>query len=253
MKWILGVAVSFLMVLVVGIVFIHRASSPPASMQMRASIPLPISEAPALALAAAADRENEVTSAVTNNARTAEILSQDLATLRKEVARLSEQITAFDLWRRTPSRTATEVSHGREPESAPDPRSEPATRTTVARERQHQMMVVEANFRQEPADSRWAFEAEAAIQEAIANDNMGQNTLLDLECRAQTCRVELAATDPGEFAKAIPLVLLQLAPTLPHSTMHYSTDNAGGNTIIMYLTREAPLPPVRRESEGFFR
>jgi hypothetical protein len=106
------------------------------------------------------------------------------------------------------------------------------------------MEVIETNFRQEPANPLWSFEAEGAVQAVLASDEIVQNTLLDLECRSQTCRVELADDDTGELAKAMPLLLHQLGQTLPSSaTANYVDDGNGGKIMILYLSREANEPP----------
>ena len=85
------------------------------------------------------------------------------------------------------------------------------------------------------------------VQAVLAGDTILQNTLLDLECRSRTCRVELADDNTGELAKGLPVVLLQLAATLPNAKAHANVDGAGGKTLILYLTQETPaLPPPSR-------
>jgi hypothetical protein len=109
------------------------------------------------------------------------------------------------------------------------------------------MAVIEAGFQREPADLRWATETEGVVQAVLAGDTLLQNTLLDLECRSRTCRVELADDNTGELAKGLPGVLLQLAATLPSAKAQVGVDSAGGKTLILYLTQDMPaVPPPRR-------
>ena len=60
--------------------------------------------------------------------------------------------------------------------------------------------------------------------------------------RSQTCRVELADDDTGELTKAMPLLLQQLAQTLPSATSHYVDSSDGGKVMILYLSRAANEP-----------
>jgi hypothetical protein len=85
------------------------------------------------------------------------------------------------------------------------------------------------------------------VQAALASDETVQNTLLGLECRSQTCRVELADDDTGELTKVMPLFLEQLGQTLPSATANYVDDGHGGKIMILYMSREAnaPLRPGR--------
>jgi hypothetical protein len=132
------------------------------------------------------------------------------------------------------------VAPGREEDLANDPRTDPAARAKAERERQEQMAVVEANFQQEPTDQMWSFEAAGAVQEALANDEMGQTALRSIECRSSTCRVEMADDDTGGLAKGLPVFLQQLAETLPGSvTANYVDDGAGGKIMILYMSRDS--------------
>jgi hypothetical protein len=170
---------------------------------------------------------------------------QELAALRAEVTLLRAHVSTVERWIRAQQRTTPGQPPGSTAAPPPEPRTDPATLAALNRERHQQMAVIDAGFRREPADLRWATETEGVVQAAFASDDVIQNTLLDLECRAQTCRVVLADDDTGELAKALPLVLMQLGSTLPHATADTGIDGAGGKTVILYLTQAAPTlsPP----------
>jgi hypothetical protein len=188
------------------------------------------------------DDEAGVSSAVAGSDRPAETQHEEIAALRAEVALLRTEVAAVQRWRRAQQRAATVAAPGREDAPASDPRTDPAARAEAERERQKYVEVVETNFRQEAADPRWSFEAEGSVQAALASDETVQNTLLGLECRSQTCRVELADDDTGELAEAMPLLLQQLGQTFPRATANYSDDGHGGKIMILYMSREANAP-----------
>ena len=250
MKRLVGAAMSMAVVLVVGIALMHRASGPPASPPLRVS---DVPPAPAMETSGpetVASEEPKTTVPVAGNDKPAETSPLEIAALREEVALLRAQVTAFERWRRTQKQIPVGKRPGSEADSAqapqPDP-MDPAVRVAIDRERQQQLAVIEGGFQREPADLRWATETEGVVQAVLASDSILQNTLLDLECRSRTCRVELADDNTGELAKGLPIALLQLAATLPSAKGHAGVDGAGGKTLILYLSQEAPaVPPPGR-------
>jgi hypothetical protein len=217
-----------------------------------ASVPRPAPEVEAPVLSASADEEVEApilhvssdevpktSSAVADSDRMAETQHEEMTALREEVARLRAEVAAMQRWIHVQKRRTTGVVSEKAEAPAKDPRTDRAARAEAERERQQQMEVVEASFRREPADPRWSLEAEGAVQEVLASDEIVQDTLLGLECRSQSCRVELADDDTGELAKVLPLLLQQLAQTLPSATANYVEDGHGGKTVILYMSRES--------------
>jgi hypothetical protein len=252
MKRSFGVVLSLVVALAFGIYLTHRAGNPPAATTMSASVPQPTPGVEAPALSALADEEAEApglrassdealgaSSATAGSDRLAETQREEMTALREEVARLRAEVTAVQRWIHAQRRVATGVEPGKAEDPAKDPRTDLVARAEAERERQKQMEVVETSFRQEPADPRWSFEAEGAIQEALASDEIVQNTLLGLECRSHTCRVELADDDTGELAQVMPLFLEQLAQTLPSVTANYVDDGNRGKIMILYMSRES--------------
>jgi hypothetical protein len=239
MKRSFGVLLSSAVALAFGLYFVHQAGHSPAStpMSARVSQSAPGVEAPGRR--AASD-----TVAGAGSDRRAETQQQEMAALREQVALLRREVSAVQRQIHEQGRAATVVAPGREEDLTKDPRTDPAARAAAERERQEQMAVLEANFRQEPTDRGWAFQAAGAVQEALASDEMGQAALRNIECRSSTCRVELADDDTGELAKGIPMLLQQLDETLPSSvTANYVDDGAGGKTMILYMSRELDEPP----------
>jgi hypothetical protein len=237
-------------VLAVGITLMYRAGGPPASPVIRVNDAPPVLKTEVPDLGTEAVEETSAAAPVAGSDSPAETLRSDIAALREEVTLLRAHITAFEHWRRAQKQTPTGERPSSEADPAKAPRldpTDPAIRAAMDRERQQQMTVIEAGFRREPADPRWATETEEVVQAALARDTFIQNTLLDLECRSQTCRVELADDNTSELMKGIPLVLLHLGSTLPYAKAHAGVDGAGGKTMILYLTQETPaFPPPGR-------
>lgn len=238
-----GVLLGSAVVLAGGMFLTHRAGDPPTADPMNARVPQLAPGATIPDLRASSDEEPGASSAGAGSDQMAQRHQQEMAALSKELAFLRREISAVQRQRHEQRRAATVGAPESAADPAPDPHTAPAARAAAERAWQQRMAMREATFRHEPTDPPWAAEAAGAVQAALASDDRVQNLLLGLDCRSHTCRVELAEDDTGELAKALPLLLLQLAPTLPHGTANYVDASDGGRAMILYLSREAPEPP----------
>jgi hypothetical protein len=243
MKRSLGVVLSFSLALVIGITLTHRAGDSPASEPPSAHVPDSASKAKASVHEAATAKKIEGSPGVAGSNWTKETLQQELTALRAEVALLRGEVSAANRQLHKLGRLAWDMPPRREEDPAQDTRPDPATRADAELEGQSRMEKLEVTFRHEPADFGWSFEAEEAVQEALARDDTVQHRLLGLECRSYTCRMELADDDTGALAHFLPEFLLQLAQTLPSGTAHHVDDGNGGKVMILYLSREVDEPP----------
>jgi hypothetical protein len=227
MKRPLWVVFGIVVVLAFGLCRTYRLGDPaPApSVGTRAFTPIPAAPA-------------ELSAGSAGSKQRGETHQRDLVTLREQVALLREQVSALQQQIHEQERVVTGTASERAAGSVTDPSTNPAAQAQAGRERQEQMAVLEANFRQEPTDREWASGATGAVQRALASDDTIQRALRSLECRAQTCRVEMAEDDTGVLGKGLPLFLLQLGQTLPSGTAIPIDDGAGGTTVILYLSRE---------------
>lgn len=232
MKRSFGVLLSSAVALAFGLYFVHQAGHSPAS------IPLSARVSPAPEAEALGRREASDAAAGAGSDSRAETQQQEMAALREQVVLLRREVSAVQRQIREQERAATAVAPGREEDPANDPRSDPAARAEAERERQEQMAVIEADFRQEPTDPHWSSEAAAAVQEAMAGDEAARTALRNIECRANTCRVEMTDDDTGKLAKSMPLLVQQLAQTLPSVTANQVDDGDGAKTMILYMSRE---------------
>jgi hypothetical protein len=230
MKLSFGVVVSSAVALAFGIAFLYWAGNPPASepVSRRSRQPVPRSEPSAV---------------VARSDKQADMQQQALAALRQDMARLRREFSTLQRQIQEQGQAATAGGPGSEADPASDPRSDPAARAEAERVRQEQMAVIEATFRQEPIDREWSFKATGAVQEVLASADTVRPALRSLECRSQTCRMELAEDDTGELEKSMPRFLLQLGETLPRGTVNYIEDGAGGKTMILYMDRGASESP----------
>jgi hypothetical protein len=164
----------------------------------------------------------------------------EVAALREDVAQLGAEVAALQRWRRSQDRAAREVAGGKD--AAKDAHSDAAARADDER-RQRQMETIEADFRREVPSTDWSVQAVGVVQEALAGNQALQDTLLGIECRAQTCRAELADDGTGDLAKSMPLFLQQLAGTLPSVTANEIESGDGGKRMVLYMGRQVNTRP----------
>jgi len=119
------------------------------------------------------------------------------------------------------------------------------------RQRLQEMDALESQFRQEPADTVWSSRTSSQVDEALAGIAVTPAGVRDLECRARTCRVEIAGNavaaqdddDPASLDKGLPLLAQQLAGSLPSLTAFQVDDGHGGMNTVLYFSRDADEPP----------
>jgi hypothetical protein len=99
------------------------------------------------------------------------------------------------------------------------------------------MADVEADFRNERRDPKWASRMEASIQEAADKNDVLRGTSRSIECVERTCRVEMVVKDSAAFNAELPMFLTQFAESTKGSTMDYVDNGDGNHTAILYMTR----------------
>ena len=242
MKRSVSLVLSSVAVLALGVSLTYRASAPPASDMVSPGLPqsLPRAEGPGVRASSGVEVANS--SVVPPSEKRAETPPKALDALRQEVLLLRREVSAVQRQLQAQTRAATVMAPESEAAPAQEPPTTPAARAEAERQHREQMALVEATFQREPADARWASEAVVAVQTALANDDVAQNLLMDLECRSHTCRLALAEDDTGEMAKFMPLFLQQLAQTLPSVTANHVDTGDGSKMMILYMSRDSHEP-----------
>lgn len=162
----------------------------------------------------------------------ADATDRELSEVRRELALLRAEVSTL---REQRSQQLATPEPGEHP--AHDPRMDPAALAQAEKEDQERLEGSETNFEQEHADPRWSSETATVLQEVVSSDETAQGALRGIECRSNTCRVEMADDNSGKLASFIPLLLLQLAQTLPSVTAHHVDEGDGTKTTVLYMSR----------------
>jgi hypothetical protein len=153
--------------------------------------------------------------------------ASDVAELRVELAQLRRQVRSQDAIQRAPVAPADPKDARRDPEAAAEA------------ERRHDAYLagLDGSFHDEALDHAWSTTAAGAIHDALASDGQLGPLARSVECRSQSCRVELADDGTGTLSKSVPMLALRVGQELP-SMVARRVDGADGRTMVLYLRRE---------------
>ena len=174
-------------------------------------------------------------------------LARETAALRARMARLDAELSALREQvgeDRAPANTDTSAAN---PEPAP---RDPAVIAEQAREWRAHMTEVDANFQREARDPRWASSTASALQSGLHASDTMRDKVRSVECRSQTCRVEITDDGSGAMAKDLPMFVHQLAETLPSMQADQIDDGNGNRTVVLYLSRDDGASAVAAEKPG---
>jgi hypothetical protein len=152
-------------------------------------------------------------------------LRQQVALLRREVADLRGKVSHLP---------GMDDVAARQPDSRTDPVAlEDARQTERLR-----IASTESAFRSEQSDARWSQGATASVQAALAQaDESMRSQVRSVECRSQSCRVELNASPGAAPAQDLPLVIARLGQVLPHVTAGQIDQGDGRKATVLYMSR----------------
>jgi len=152
-------------------------------------------------------------------------LRQEVTLLRREVRDLREQVG------RIPGAREVAVN-------VPDPRTDAVARQEAQQAERLRIATTEAAFQGERGDPRWAQGTTAAIQSALTQvDDAARGQVRSIECRSQSCRVEINAGATDSFTQELPQVIAQLGQSLPHVTAGQIDQGDGRQATVLYLSR----------------
>ena len=160
-------------------------------------------------------------------------LRDQVESLRAELSSLRQQI----------HRQAQPASESSDNRAGADVRVDSLARAEAAREQETRMASVDAAFRQQAADPTWSASTSSAIRTALSSEEVGNIQANNIDCRADSCRVELRDDGSGSLAKSMPILAQQLAGALPSITASNISQANGDSTLVLYLSRQDEQQP----------
>jgi hypothetical protein len=170
---------------------------------------------------------------VPSNSEKADESTQELIVLREQVDLLRAELNSLRQQTLNATNTSSPTSNVNEPG---DSRRDASAMADAEVAHRAQMTVVESGFRNELRNPQWADGTSTQIREALSASQIPQENLRDIDCRSNTCRVEILNKGDDDLMKSLPLVINQLGTTLPSMTADQLDQGNGISTTVLYFS-----------------
>lgn len=115
-----------------------------------------------------------------------------------------------------------------------------AVRAADAERRRAYMAGVAESFAGERVDGAWAGRASVRVNAALNGDEVLKGSAHSVECRSQTCRVEISDDGTASLSRRLPFVALRLADVLPSVATEPADPASGRGGMVLYMSNQPP-------------
>jgi hypothetical protein len=152
-------------------------------------------------------------------------LERSLSALKSQMARRDDG---------TPH--AVPTSDVKEPLSVEEQRAQDA-------ERMHTYMAgVAQSFSEEKVNAGWAASASSRVGTVFEGDEVLKDVARTVECRAQTCRVQIEDDGSGRLSQRMPFIAIGLADVLPTISAERIDRGNGRSAMVLYMSSQRQGP-----------
>ena len=125
-----------------------------------------------------------------------------------------------------------------------DPAAVEAVRAADDARNREYMVGVAQSFANERVDANWAGRASQQVKTTLETDETLRSLARNVECRAQTCRVELQDDGSGKLTARLPLLAMGVADVMPTISAERVDQGNGRSAMVLYLSTQRPAPPT---------
>jgi hypothetical protein len=158
--------------------------------------------------------------------------------LSAEFAQLQQQLAAIQSQLASGIRQPPAVEHaaaGAKPDAV-GPEELQEARAAEAERRREYMTGVEQSFRSEAVDTSWAGYAASKVNATLANDEALRNLPHELECRRETCRLQIEDDGSGKLSGRMPFLAMGVGQILPTISAERIDRGDGRMATVLYLS-----------------
>jgi hypothetical protein len=159
--------------------------------------------------------------------------------LQQSVAALAAQLAAAQKNAESPGRAAATSGEAKPSE----PQSVEAQRAADAERLHDYMLGVAQAFASEKVDAAWSSRASARVGHAFEGDEALRTIAHTVECRQQTCRVQIDDDGSGTLNARMPYLTLGLADVLPQVSAEHIDQPNGRGAMVLYMSSPRSQPP----------
>ena len=114
-----------------------------------------------------------------------------------------------------------------------------AVRAADAERRRTYMAGVAEAFARERVDGAWAGRTSVRVNAALNGDDVLRGFAHSVECRSQSCRVEIADDGAGTLSRRFPFVALSLADVLRALATEPVDPSSGHGGMVIYMSNQS--------------
>jgi hypothetical protein len=130
---------------------------------------------------------------------------------------------------------------GRQHESATPDRleqpSDPAGRAEADRANRQSAQARDAAFRAEPTDARWSGTTAATLRQMLAAPGQAPVAVRAVDCRAKTCRVEIAANGTGDMNELLAGIASRMTDAVGAMVVDPPSQDSPNGATVLYFSR----------------
>jgi len=124
----------------------------------------------------------------------------------------------------------------------PDIENVEAQRTADAERLRTYMQGVSQAFANEKIDAAWSSRASARVASTFEGDEVLRNVARTVECRQQTCRVQIEDDGSGRLNARMPFLTIGLADVLPQVSAEHIDQGNGRGSMVLYMSSQRLMP-----------
>jgi hypothetical protein len=168
----------------------------------------------------------------------------ELAQLAQQIRELQRELQAVRSQSAQQGRPASEPAPSGDAPQSPSQASDLETARAVAAEQfQGHLDRVAQAFADEKVDRTWANYASSRVSAALNGHVALRSVAHDLQCRSQTCRVEVEDDGTGTVSNHISALVLELADVLPTVVAQQIDRGDGRYAMVLYMSSQSSSGP----------
>lgn len=169
-----------------------------------------------------------------------DLVSRQLADVQRSLAAVEAKLAAAH----QESAAASTRAADSQPQPTPSPEDVEAARAVEAEQHHLYVSTVAQSFGAERNDPGWAAHVSTQIVAGLDADETLRDMPHDVQCRRETCRVQIDDDGSGKLSRALPQFVHSLGPVLPTVVAERVVQGNGKGAMVLYMSTHERLPTL---------